>query len=62
MCMNFKDLSLEEIIGKIKSGETTASDVKSYFLERAKKYDGNLNTFNFLNEDVVINDADGELA
>jgi Asp-tRNA(Asn)/Glu-tRNA(Gln) amidotransferase A subunit family amidase len=56
--MTFKDLSLEELIGKIKSGETTAADVKSYFLERAKKYDGDLNTFNFLNEDVVINDAD----
>jgi len=59
--MTFKDLSLEELIGKIKSGETTAADVKSYFLERAKKYDGDLNTFNFLNEDVVINDADWEL-
>ncbi len=60
--MTFKDLSLEEIIGKIKSGETTASDVKSYFVERIKKYDWKLNTFNFLNEDVEINSADWELA
>jgi len=62
MYMNFKDLSLEEIIAKIKSGETTATEVKSYFLGRIKKYDEKLNTFNFLNEDVEINSTDGELA
>jgi Asp-tRNA(Asn)/Glu-tRNA(Gln) amidotransferase A subunit family amidase len=56
--MNFKDLSLVEIIAKIKSGETTASEVKAYFLERIKKYDGDLNAFNFLNENVEINDVD----
>lgn len=60
--MNFKDLSLEEIITLIKSGETTAVEVKQYFLNRIKKYDENLNTFNFLNEDVEINSADWELA
>lgn len=60
--MNFKDLSLEEIINKIKSGETTALEVKNYFLERVKKYDGDINSFNFLNEDVEINQEDGELA
>lgn len=60
--MNFKDLSLQEIIAKIKSGETTASEVKAYFLERIKKYDGDLNAFNFLNENVEINDVDWELA
>ena len=37
--MTFKDLSLEEIIAKIKSGETTQSEVNTYFLERIKKYD-----------------------
>jgi len=56
--MNFKDLSLEEIIEKIKSEETTAAEVKSYFLGRIKKYDEKLNTFNFLNEDVEINAND----
>jgi hypothetical protein len=30
--MNFKDLSLEEIIAKIKSGETTQGEVWDYFM------------------------------
>ena len=60
--MNFKDLSLEEIIAKIKSGEVKATEVKSYFLGRIKKYDEKLNTFNFINEDVEINSAEWELA
>lgn len=48
--MTFKDLSLVEIIEKIKSGETTAEKVNSYFSERIKKYDWELNAFNFVNQ------------
>lgn len=48
--MNFKDLSLGEIIQKIQSGATSKEKVFDYFLERIKKYDNALETFNFVNE------------
>ena len=48
--MNFKDLSLEEIIKKIKSCETTNKEVFNYFLKRIKKYDNKLKVFNFIDE------------
>jgi predicted DNA-binding protein YlxM (UPF0122 family) len=48
--MKFKDLSLEEIIDKIKSSETTREDVFNYFLGRINKYDNKLQCFNFINE------------
>ncbi|MGB2111230.1 MAG: hypothetical protein ACPHY8_05335 [Patescibacteria group bacterium] len=60
--MTFKDLSLEEIIAKIKAGETTQSEVNTYFLERIKKYDGNLNAFNFINENFEDISSDTQLA
>jgi hypothetical protein len=48
--MNFKDMSLEEIISKIKSGETTNKEVFDYFMARTKKYDDKIKSYNFLNE------------
>ena len=40
-----KELSLEQIIEKIHSGETNAKDVHNYFLQRIKKYDPKVNSF-----------------
>lgn len=52
--MNFKDLSLEEIITRIKSWETTSEKVKNYFLARIDKFDTNLNSFNFVNRECEL--------
>lgn len=52
--MNFKDLSLEEIIAKIKSGETSQKEVWDYFMGRIKKYDSKIESFNFVNENWFI--------
>lgn len=60
--MTFKDLSLVEIIEKIKSGETSAQEVNSYFSSRINKYDKELNTFNFVNESLLEFSADTPLA
>jgi Asp-tRNA(Asn)/Glu-tRNA(Gln) amidotransferase A subunit family amidase len=49
--MNFKDLSLEEIISKIKSGETTRDKVFEYFQNRIEKYDDKIKSFNFINKE-----------
>ncbi len=48
--MNFKDLSLEEIIAKIKSWETSQKAVWDYFMGRIKKYDEKVQAYNFVNE------------
>lgn len=55
--MNFKDLSLEEIILKIKSKETTKQEVFEYFLNRIKKYDEKIQSYNFVNLDWLNKDA-----
>lgn len=60
--MTFKDLSLEEIIAKIKAGETTHSEVNNYFLERTKKYNTQLNAFNFINENFQDYSEESQLA
>jgi len=49
--MNFKDLSLEEIISKIKSGENTREEVFKYFQNRIEKYDDKIKSYNFINKD-----------
>ncbi len=46
--MDYKNLSLLEISELIKIGKTTNTDVYSYFLERAKKYNSELGAFNTL--------------
>lgn len=60
--MTFKDLSLEEIIAKIKAWETTQSEVNSYFLERSKKYNETINAYNFINEDFRETSSETALA
>ena len=58
--MNFKDLSLEEIISKIKSKETTKEDVFKYFLDRIQKYDPKVQSYNFVNENWLNIETDNE--
>ena len=58
--MNFKDLSLEEIISKIKSGENTREEVFKYFQNRIEKYDDKIKSYNFINKDW-LNNKDWEL-
>ncbi|MDD4151383.1 MAG: Asp-tRNA(Asn)/Glu-tRNA(Gln) amidotransferase subunit GatA [Candidatus Gracilibacteria bacterium] len=61
--MNLKDLSLEEIISKIKQKELSQKQVWDYFSDRIKKYDNKLQTFNFVNKDGFIeNDINTPLA
>lgn len=61
--MKFKDLNLEEIIAKIKSGETSQKEVWDYFMGRIKKYDSKIESFNFVNENWFIeNDLNTPLA
>jgi len=48
--MNFKDLSLIEIIEKIKSRETDKKTVFDYFLNRIEKYDDKVKSYNFINK------------
>ncbi|MDD3145244.1 MAG: Asp-tRNA(Asn)/Glu-tRNA(Gln) amidotransferase subunit GatA [Candidatus Gracilibacteria bacterium] len=59
--MNFKDLSLEEIIKKINSKETTREEVFEYFIKRIDKYDSKLQAFNFVNYEG-LNKKDGILS
>jgi hypothetical protein len=47
--MNFKDLSLEDLILKIKNKEASKEEVFEYFLKRIKKYDDKVQSFNFVN-------------
>ena len=44
--MPYKNLSLIELSDLIKSGKTTSEEIYTYFLERTKKYNGELNAFN----------------
>jgi len=59
--MNFKDLSLIEIIEKINSGETDRKAVWDYFMARIKKYDGKIKSYNFVNESG-LSDIEWKLA
>lgn len=56
--MNFKDLSLEEIISKIKSKETTKEEVFEYFLKRIEKFDGKTEAYNYVNKEWLNKEAD----
>jgi Asp-tRNA(Asn)/Glu-tRNA(Gln) amidotransferase A subunit family amidase len=49
--MKLKDLSLEEIIEKIKNKEVESEYVFKYFLKRIEKYDKKLHSFNYINKD-----------
>jgi aspartyl-tRNA(Asn)/glutamyl-tRNA(Gln) amidotransferase subunit A len=46
--MEFKNLSLIELEALIQSGKTTSEEIYTYFLERTKKYNEELNAFNAL--------------
>ena len=48
--MEFKDLSLKEIITSIKSGKVSPGEVQSYFLDRIKKIDPETQAFNSIQE------------
>lgn len=56
--MNFKDLSLTDIISKIKEWETTKEEVFNYFLNRIEKFDDKVQSFNFINKDWLNIDAE----
>jgi len=60
--MNFKDLSLEEIILKIKSWETTNKEVFDYFQTRIEKYDDTIQSYNFINTNGLNSDTDSILS
>ena len=51
--MPYKNLSLIELAGLIKSGKTTSEEIYNYFLERTKQYNGELNAFNTLPFDTI---------
>lgn len=50
--MSFKNLSLIELDELIKAGKTTSEEVYTYFLERAKEYNSELNAFTTLPPDT----------
>ena len=59
--MNFKDISLEEIIEKIKDKQTTKKEVFEYFLRRIEKYDKKLNSFNYINTTWLNTEVDDSI-
>lgn len=59
--MNFKDLSLIEIIDQIKSWKTNSKEVFDYFQNRIAKYDaGNVDAYNFVNTNGLNTDTDSD--
>ena len=48
--MDFKDLSLDEIIEKINSWDTNRKEVFNYFIKRIEKYDDKVNSYNYINK------------
>lgn len=60
--MNFAFQSLEEIIQKLKSKETTPKQVWDYFMGRIKKYDAQVESFNYINESGLTEDISSPLA
>ena len=60
--MNYKDLSLEEIISKIKNWETTSKEVFDYFMKRIEKYDEKVKSYNYINKEWVQENKDSILA
>lgn len=60
--MEFKDLTLKQIIAKIKSWETNQEEVYKYFLGRINNLDSQLEAFNYVNEWVNVQDINSPLA
>lgn len=50
MTMSLWFKSIEEILSDIKAGKITKKEVFDFFLERVKKYDSKIESFNFINE------------
>jgi Asp-tRNA(Asn)/Glu-tRNA(Gln) amidotransferase A subunit family amidase len=50
--MDFKNLSLIELSELVSSGKATSQEIYTYFLERTKKYNEELNAFNTLPLDI----------
>ena len=48
--MNFKDLSLEQLIEERKNGKISKEEVFEYFIKRIEKYDSKINAFNYINK------------
>lgn len=59
--MDFKELSLTQIIEWIKSGEYSREEVFDYFMDRIEKHDGKVKSFNYINKEG-LNNTDGLLA
>ena len=60
--MEFKDLSLKEIIELIKSQKTTQEEVYRYFLNRIDVLDPEIQAFNFVNNGFNVRSLDSKLA
>lgn len=60
--MEFKDLSLKEIIAWIKAKNFSQKEVWDYFQDRIKKLDPTLEAFNLVNSDFVEKDIGSPLA
>lgn len=60
--MEFKDLSLKEIIAKIKDGTTTQNEVYRYFLGRIDEVNPQIEAFNTINRECNDVSATSELA
>jgi len=60
--MEFKNMSMKEIITEIKSGKTTSKEVFDYFLDRIEKYDDKLQCFNYINKEGLNQNTDWKLA
>lgn len=60
--MEFKNLSLKEIIGLIKSWKTTQKEVYEYFLSRISELDGGIQAFNYVNSSFSEKNQESELA
>lgn len=60
--MSFKDMSLTEIIDKIKTWKTTSKEVFDYFLARIEKYDAKVKSYNYINKNWLQESTDSLLA
>lgn len=60
--MQLHELSLLEIVAKIKSGAVTSSEVYDYFLRRIQSIDPKIEAFNFVNEVFQEKDSHSPLA
>ena len=59
--MEIKDLSLKQIIDEIKVWKLSQKEVYDYFLDRIKKFDPQIEAFNFVNEEFIEKDISSAL-